>query len=120
MDARADRRNRAPVAPGIPLRALRKRLRRTGELPGTAREAFVRRYVVDLALGLKAAIMLLNPRRVVIGGGIAKTGDRLFVPLREELGRQITDWSNARIDIAPSALGDDSVLFGALTLAHGE
>ena len=29
---------------------------------------FVERYVVDLALGLKAAIMLLNPRRIVIGG----------------------------------------------------
>lgn len=30
--------------------------------------AFVERYVVDLAQGLKAAIMLLNPARVVIGG----------------------------------------------------
>src|ERR1700674_841998 len=66
---------------------------------------FVKRYVVDLALGLKAAIMLLNPQRVVIGGGIAKAGDRLFVPLREELGRQITSWSSARIDVAPSTLG---------------
>ena len=27
--------------------------------------AFVERYVVDLALGLKAAIMLLNPARIV-------------------------------------------------------
>ncbi len=44
--------------------------------------AFVERYVVDLALGLKAAIMLLNPARIVIGGGISKAGDRLFVPLR--------------------------------------
>jgi len=26
--------------------------------------------------------MLLNPARIVIGGGIAKAGDRLFVPLR--------------------------------------
>jgi glucokinase len=79
---------------------------------------FVRRYVVDLALGLKAAIMLLNPQRIVIGGGIAKAGDRLFVPLREELGRQITDWSGARIDVVPAALGDDSVLYGALSLAR--
>jgi glucokinase len=80
--------------------------------------AFVRRYVPDLALGLKAAIMLLNPGRIVIGGGIAKAGDALFVPLREELRRQITDWSGARIDVAPAALGDDSVLYGALALAR--
>ncbi|MDE3165796.1 MAG: ROK family protein [Acidobacteriota bacterium] len=80
--------------------------------------AFVRRYVIDLALGLKAAIMLLNPARIVIGGGISKAGDRLFVPLREELGRQITAWSKARVDVVPAALSDDSILFGALALAE--
>jgi glucokinase len=79
--------------------------------------AFVARYVVDLALGLKAAIMLLNPARIVIGGGIAKAGDALLVPLRSELRRQITVWSRARIDVVPAALGDDSVLYGALALA---
>jgi glucokinase len=78
---------------------------------------FVSRYVADLARGLKAAIMLLNPARIVIGGGIAKAGDRLFVPLREELRRQVTSWSRARIDVQPAALGDDSVLYGALVLA---
>jgi glucokinase len=80
--------------------------------------AFVSRYVVDLALGLKAAIMLLNPARIVIGGGIAKAGDKLFMPLREELRRQITAWSRARIDVQPAASGDDSVLWGALALAR--
>lgn len=80
--------------------------------------AFVGRYVVDLALGLKACIMLLNPARIVIGGGIGKAGDRLFEPLRAELRRRITDWSGARIDVVPAALGDDSVLYGALALAE--
>jgi glucokinase len=87
----------------------------------TARElmedqAFVSTYVIDLALGLKAAIMLLNPARIVIGGGISKAGDRLFTPLRAELRRQITSWSGARIDVVPAALGDDSVLFGSFLL----
>jgi glucokinase len=77
---------------------------------------FVTRYVTDLALGLKAAIMLLNPGRIVIGGGIAKAGDRLFVPLRQELRRQITAWSAARLDCVPAHLIDDSVLFGAFSL----
>lgn len=88
----------------------------------TARELiedpqFVERYVVDLALGLKSAIMILNPARIVIGGGISKAGDRLFVPLRAELRRQITAWSRARIDVVPATLADDSVLYGALALA---
>lgn len=79
---------------------------------------FVARYVVDLALGLKAAIMLLNPARIVVGGGISKAGERLFEPLRAELRRTITPWSRARIDVVPAALGDDSVLYGALVLAN--
>jgi glucokinase len=78
---------------------------------------FVARYVADAALGIKAAVMLLNPARVVLGGGIAKAGEALFVPLRKELRRQITAWSRARIDLVPAALGDDSVLWGALALA---
>jgi glucokinase len=80
--------------------------------------AFVERYVVNLALGLKAAVMLLNPARIVLGGGIAKAGDALLVPLRAELGRQITGWSGARVDVVAARLGDDSVLWGGLALAE--
>jgi glucokinase len=78
--------------------------------------SFVDRYVVDLAMGLKAAVMLLNPARIVIGGGIAKAGEKLFVPLRAELRRQVTHWSRARLDVVPAELGDDSVLWGAQCL----
>lgn len=80
-------------------------------------QAFVSRYVVDLARGIKAAIMLLNPARVVIGGGFSKAGEPLFGPLRSELRNQVTAWSKARLDVVPAALGDDSVLWGALELA---
>ncbi|HML16281.1 MAG TPA: ROK family protein [Bryobacteraceae bacterium] len=79
---------------------------------------FVKGYVVNLAMGLKAAIMLLNPARIVIGGGIAKAGDRLFAPLGQELHRQMTAWSGARVDVVRAQLGDDSVLRGALALAR--
>ncbi len=78
---------------------------------------FVAKYVVHLARGLKAALMILNPARVVIGGGIGKSGDALFVPLREELNRQMTAWSRARRDVVPAELQDDSVLYGCLALS---
>jgi len=81
---------------------------------------FVKRYVVDLALGIKAALMLLNPARVVVGGGISQAGDRLFLPLRAELARQWPAWSGARVDVAQAALAEDSVLWGAYALASGE
>jgi glucokinase len=79
---------------------------------------FVEKYVVYLARGLKALLMLLNPGRIVIGGGISNAGDALFVPLRAELNRQMTAWSRARRDVVPAALGDDSVLWGAAALAR--
>lgn len=78
---------------------------------------FVRHYVVYLARGIKAALMILNPEVVVIGGGLSKAGDRLFVPLRAELERQMPAWSRARRKVVPAQLGDDSVLYGALVLA---
>ncbi len=79
-------------------------------------EEFVKKYVIHLARGLKACIMLLNPARVVIGGGIAKAGEALFGPLRAELRRQVTGWSAARLDVVPASLEDDSVLWGAWVL----
>ncbi|MCU1260808.1 MAG: hypothetical protein JWO80_3693 [Bryobacterales bacterium] len=79
---------------------------------------FVRGYVVRLARGLKACIMLLNPARIVIGGGIAKAGDSLFEPLRASLRKQVTAWSGARLDVQPAELVDDSVLWGALALTR--
>ncbi|MEZ5351446.1 MAG: ROK family protein [Bryobacteraceae bacterium] len=81
---------------------------------------FVTGYVRHLAAGLKVILMLWNPARIVIGGGISKAGDALFVPLREELRRRMTAWSRARVDVQPAALGDDSVLWGALELAKME
>lgn len=81
---------------------------------------FVRDYVVRLARGLKAGIMLLNPARIVIGGGLSKAGDALFGPLRAELRRQVTSWSRARLSVVPAELGDDSVLYGAQVLARKE
>jgi glucokinase len=79
---------------------------------------FVEGYVVYLARGLKAGIMLLNPARIVIGGGISKARQRLFGPLREELDSQITPWSRARRDVVAAELADDSIVYGALALAR--
>ena len=82
--------------------------------------SFVEKYVVLLARGLKNTVMFFNPARIVIGGGISKAGDRLLVPLRQELGRQITPWSKARVDVVPAELGGHSVLWGGLKLVEQE
>jgi glucokinase len=80
--------------------------------------AFVEKYVADLAQGIKIIIMMLNPGRIAIGGGISKAGDRLFVPLRKRVQAVFTEWSKARIEIVPTALGADNILWGANALAR--
>jgi glucokinase len=82
--------------------------------------AFVEKYVVHLAQGLKNTIMFMNPARIIIGGGIATAGDALFVPLRKELAKQMPSWSKARVDVVPAALGRETIAWGALELAYAE
>ncbi len=79
---------------------------------------FVMQYVVYLAQGLKNTIMFFNPAMIVLGGGISKAGDALFIPLRKELGKQMTSWSKTSIDVQPASLRDESILWGALKLAQ--
>ena len=47
-----------------------------------------------MALGVTNLIHLLNPEMVVIGGGVAKLGDQLFIPLRRRSDKGLTPpWS---------------------------
>lgn len=80
--------------------------------------SFVGRYVRDLALGLKSAMLLLDVAAVLIGGGISRAGDALFVPLREELRRQLPAALASQVTVLPASLGDDVILFGAKELAQ--
>jgi len=70
-----------------------------------------------LALGIGAAVNLLNPTLVVIGGGVSKAGAVLFDPLRARLDNYVLDANCRAVQIAPAALGDDVGLLGAAALA---
>jgi glucokinase len=51
----------------------------------------------------------------VIGGGLAESGDDLFVPLREKLLSRLT--FHRRPEIVPASLGDNAGCTGAGLLA---
>jgi len=70
-----------------------------------------------IGTALSTLMHLLNPDLFIIGGSVAKAGDLLFGPMRDQV-RACTAkvyWRNT--PILPAALGDDVGLMGALALA---
>jgi glucokinase len=72
-----------------------------------------------LAQGLCHVIMLLCPRRIVIGGGVALMGEKLlFEPLRQFVAEREFKPFAGCYDIVPATLGEEAVVHGALALAR--
>jgi glucokinase len=69
-----------------------------------------------LGAGLGCAINLMNPERVVLGGGVTKAGDRWWQAVRGAARDHVLP--QARVDIVPASLGDDAPLWGAIALAE--
>ncbi|MBT6104832.1 MAG: ROK family protein, partial [Verrucomicrobia bacterium] len=55
----------------------------------------------------------------ILGGGIAKAGDRLFVPLREHLEPLLWKTDNYELKLLPAQLGDLAGAYGAAANAMG-
>nr|WP_313956551.1 ROK family protein [Streptomyces sp. SAJ15] len=71
--------------------------------------------VAALADGLVIGLTLLDPRTLIIGGGLAEAGDTLFAPLRAAVAERVT--FQKLPEIVPAALGDTAGCLGAGLLA---
>lgn len=71
------------------------------------------KIVGRLARGIAAAVALLNPAVVVVGGGLSQAGDMLLAPLEDKV--------RGLVPMPPrfvlSALGDEAVALGAVRAA---
>jgi len=68
-----------------------------------------------LADGLVTALTLLDPRTLIIGGGLAEAGETLFTPLRDAVRQRVT--FQKLPSIVPAALGDTAGCLGAGLMA---
>ncbi|MFB8775027.1 ROK family protein [Streptomyces broussonetiae] len=73
------------------------------------------RAIATLADGLITALTLLDPRTLIIGGGLAEAGETLFTPLRDAVRERVTFQKPP--SIVPAALGDTAGCLGAGLLA---
>jgi glucokinase len=82
-------------------------------------EMILRDAIHYLAQGLRHVIVLLCPRRIVIGGGVSLMGEELlFKPLRKLVAERVFKPFAGCYDIVPAALGEEVVVHGALALAR--
>ncbi len=60
---------------------------------------------------------LLNPEKIILGGGIAQNGDLLFKPVVQTLAKKAFPIAAASVKVVPAELGVDAGLIGAAALA---
>jgi len=73
-----------------------------------------------LAVGIAAAVIVLNPEMVVIGGGGAQLGEMLFEPIRKGLKTRVYHNAVREVPVVGAKLGTDSGMIGAGALVFSE
>lgn len=73
---------------------------------------------LGIALGNYAIVM--NPEKIVIGGGVSKAGEVLFKPIQEYYDKYALPLFTGKIEIVPAALGNDAGVIGAAWLVHSK
>ncbi|WP_326596094.1 ROK family transcriptional regulator [Streptomyces sp. NBC_01803] len=83
-----------------------------------------RRVVVDIGrhIGTGVALLcnLLNPSRVVLGGGLAEAGEIALAPIRDSVSRYAIPSAARQLSVVSGALGGRAEVLGALALALRE
>lgn len=69
-----------------------------------------------LSIGISNLISIFNPDTIVIGGGVSNLGDRLFIPLTEQVKNRALKAPAAGVKILPSQLGGEVGIIGAAAL----
>ncbi|MCM1339384.1 MAG: ROK family protein [Muribaculaceae bacterium] len=73
-----------------------------------------------IGLGLTSVINLLNPEKVIIGGGVAESGDLLLDPIRRTVKARAMSVAGNSVEIVQAELGNSAGVIGASMLVDGE
>ncbi len=69
-----------------------------------------------IGIGLTSVINLLNPEKVIIGGGVAEAGDLLFDPIKRTIKERAMVVAGEAVEIVPAELGNSAGVIGASML----
>jgi glucokinase len=66
-----------------------------------------------IGAGIANIVIAVNPRRVVIGGGVAASGDLILDPIRRSLHDRLFLTDADQVEVVPAQLGNNAGLIGA-------
>lgn len=69
---------------------------------------------------LAAVVSFFNPSLIVIGGGVAQSGDRLMASIREAVYRRSLPLATRELRVVPSSLGARAGIVGAAVMVADE
>lgn len=72
-----------------------------------------------IGMGLVSVINLLNPEKVIIGGGVAAAGDLLLDPIRKTIKERAMVVAGNSVEIVLAELGNSAGVIGASMLVEG-
>lgn len=69
-----------------------------------------------IGIGLASVVNLLNPEKIIIGGGVAAAGDILMNPIKETLVKRAMAIAGSTVQVVPAQLGNTAGVIGASLL----
>lgn len=69
-----------------------------------------------IGIGLSSVVNLLNPEKIIIGGGVADAGDILFEPVKRTIKERAMPIQGASVEVVPAQLGNSAGVIGASLL----
>jgi len=71
-----------------------------------------------IGIGLSSVVNLLNPEKIIIGGGVAEAGDILLEPIRKTIAKRAMPIQAAAVEVVPAQLGNSAGVIGASLLIN--
>ncbi len=69
-----------------------------------------------IGIGLASVVNLLNPEKIIVGGGVADAGDLLLNPMKQTLKDRAMKIAGDAVEIVPAQLGNTAGVIGASLL----
>jgi len=71
-----------------------------------------------LGVALVSVVNLLNPEKIIVGGGVGQAGDLILEPVREAIRKRCIPTSAAAVEVVQAQLGESAGVVGASLLVN--